>query len=640
MPALRTSAWSQAPCAGKQESSGINGARWHNETRILNPGPDVVARTNISSGLPSIENRSKRIMNLTTRQLNLDLNDGLSGSHSAKVAAAIEKLSAATGTESRGAIFTRLEVVEFILDLSGYTEDKLLARKRLLEPSFGGGDFLLPAVSRLLRAWRAGKSTGSALDDLGEAIRAVELHQATFESTHTAVIALLIQEGLTKATAVALADRWLTLGDFLLAPLSGQFDFVVGNPPYVRQELIPAPLLAEYRGRYQTMYDRADLYIPFIERSLTALAMGGSLGFICADRWMKNRYGGPLRSLVAEQFHLKIHVDMVDTPAFHSDVIAYPAITIISREAPGATRIAHRPAIDRATLTKLAEALRASPPPKTGGLVRELARVTDGAEPWLLESSDQMALIRRLEHQFPTLEEAGCTVGIGVATGADKAFIGDFESLDVEPDRKLPLVTTRDIASGEVQWRGQGVINPFAETGGLVDLRDYPRLRRYLEARREVIAGRHCAQKSPTNWYRTIDRINPALAKKPKLLIPDIKGEAHIVFENGNLYPHHNLYYLTSEEWDLRALQAVMLSAVTRLFVATYSTKMRGGFLRFQAQYLRRLRLPHWRGVSASLRVDLIDAATKRDMRLCNRAAFKLYGLNDEEKSGLGGNGE
>jgi hypothetical protein len=39
-------------------------------------------------------------------------------------------------------------------------------------------------------------------------------------------------------------------------------------------------------------------------------------------------------------------------------------------------------------------------------------------------------------------------------------------------------------------------------------------------------------------------------------------------------------------------LQAVLLSAVTRLFVATYSTKMRGGFLRFQAQYLRRIRIP------------------------------------------------
>ena len=34
---------------------------------------------------------------------------------------------------------------------------------------------------------------------------------------------------------------------------------VVGNPPYVRQELIPAPLLAEYRSRYPTLYDRATI---------------------------------------------------------------------------------------------------------------------------------------------------------------------------------------------------------------------------------------------------------------------------------------------------------------------------------------------------------------------------------------------
>ena len=577
---------------------------------------------------------------MTSRQLHLDLDDGLSRPHSSKVAAAIGKLSAASGTESRGAIFTRAEVVEFILDLVGYTEDQPLAQQRLLEPSFGGGDFLLPAVSRLLRAWRAGAGNKSALGDLGEAIRAVELHRKTFDATHAAVIALLKQEGLAPKTAMTLADRWLTHDDFLLTELDSQFDFVVGNPPYVRQEMIPAALLEAYRNRYPSMYDRADLYIPFIERSLSVLPPGGSLSFICSDRWMKNRYGGPLRNMVAEQFHLKIHIDMVGTPAFHSDVIAYPAITVISRETPGTTRIAHRPVIDRATLTKLAVTLRANHLPKDCTTVRELAGVTDGAEPWLLESADQMTLIRRLERQFPTLQEAGCSVGIGVATGADKAFIGDFESLDVEADRKLPLVTTRDIASGEVNWQGQGVINPFAESGGLVDLRDYPRLRRYLEARQEVIAGRHCAQKSPGNWYRTIDRITPSLAKRPKLLIPDIKGEAHIVFEGGKLYPHHNLYYLTSEEWDLRALQAVMLSAVTRLFVATYSTKMRGGFLRFQAQYLRRLRLPHWHSVSGSLRAELIEAATKRDIQACNRAAFKLYGLNHEEKSGLGGNGD
>lgn len=579
-------------------------------------------------------------MDVTSRLLDSDFYRKSSDVHSPKVIAAIEKLSVTAGTESRGVIFTRTEVVDFILDLVGYTKEIPLYKYRLLEPSFGGGDFILPIVRRLLTAWRATENSGSALDNLGDAIQAVELHRETFQSTRASVIALLKQEGLAARTSVALADRWLKHGDFLLTSLSDQFDFVVGNPPYVRQERIPAPLLAEYRGRYQTMYDRADLYIPFIERSLLLLSKGGSLGFICADRWMKNRYGGPLRSLVAEQFHLKIYVDMVGSAAFHSEVIAYPAITIISREASGATRIAHRPAIDRATLTALASALRHKSLPKNAGLVRELSGVTNGTEPWLLESSDQMALIRRLEQQFPSLEEVGCKVGIGVATGADKAFIGELDSLDVEPDRKLPLVTTRDIVSGEVQWRGKAVINPFADGGGLVDLRDYPRLGRYLKARQKVIAGRHCAQKSPPNWYRTIDRITPALAKTPKLLIPDIKGEAHIVFESGNLYPHHNLYYVTSKAWDLRALQAVMLSAVTRLFVATYSTKMHGGFLRFQAQYLRRIRIPLWSDVPKSLRVELVDAAMKRDVKACNRAVFKLYGLSYEERSALGGNGE
>lgn len=561
--------------------------------------------------------------------------------NSSRVTGAVEVLATKGGIEARGAVFTRSEVVDFILDLAGYTENQPLWRKRLFEPSFGDGDFLLPVVGRLFNTWRASKNNCSVVEELGGAIRAVELHRETFFSTRQRVIERIQREGISQESATALADLWLIQGDFLLAAPEGQFNFVVGNPPYVRQELIPAPLLAEYRNRYRTMYDRADLYIPFIERSLLMLAEGGNLGFICADRWMKNRYGGPLRKLVAEKFHLKMYVDMVDTPAFQTEVIAYPAITIISREKPGPTRIAHRPSIDRATLAVLAEELKAERVPKSGwASVRELACVTSGTEPWILESSDQMALIRRLEPQYPTLEEAGCKVGIGVATGADKAFIGDFEALDVEPDRKLPLVTTRDILTGEVHWRGQGVINPFADDGRLVNLRDYPRLHRYLEDRRDVIAGRHCAKKAPSNWYRTIDRITPSIAGKQKLLIPDIKGEAHIVFEDGKLYPHHNLYYITSDEWDLRALQAVLLSGIGRLFVATYSTRMHGGFFRFQAQYLRRIRVPFWHDVPDKLRKELIEAARNRDFQACSRAAFKLYGMSSAERTALGGNGE
>lgn len=544
------------------------------------------------------------------------------------------------GIQERGAIFTRREVVAFILDLVGYTSDKPLHEARLLEPSCGDGNFLLVAVERLLAAWKASAThKQDPVQVLSNSLVAVELHTATLRQTRQGLHALLQREGLSDVQATALLDHWLIQGDFLLEPLRGPFDYVVGNPPYVRQELIPDELLSEYRARYRTIFDRADLYIPFLERSLALLGEGGALGFICADRWMKNRYGGPLRQMVAERYHLRSYVDMVDTPAFHSDVIAYPAITIIANEKPGNTRIARRPEITGSTLKALSQALTAKTVPQGSG-VKEVAGIAAGAEPWILESSDELALVRRLESRFPAIEDAGCKVGIGVATGADKAFIGPYDELDVEPDRKLPLATTRDIMSGHVAWRGLGIVNPFADAGGLVDLDAYPRLKRYLEDRKGLIARRHVARRNPERWYRTIDRIYPPLAQKPKLLIPDIKGTANIVYEEGRLYPHHNLYYITSDAWDLKALQAVLLSGIARLFISIYSTRMRGGYLRFQAQYLRRIRLPRWDNVSPATREALAGAAEKGDQAACNKAVFELYGLSAEERAVLGGNGD
>ena len=558
------------------------------------------------------------------------------------VTAAVEQLALAGSVEARGAVNTKREVVEFILDLCRYTADQPLYTLRLLEPSFGSGDFLIPAVERLLCAWQSAGAPGDPLVTLGPCIRAVELHRRTYESTFAALTPLLTGVGIPASAAAALADHWLVCGDFLLAELPNDFDIVVGNPPYVRQELIPPVLMAEYRSRYSTVYDRADLYIPFIERSLRALKMGGLLGFICADRWMKNRYGGPLRALVAREFHLRVYVDMANSPAFHSDVMAYPAVTIIGREKPGSTRIASNPDISPQALACLAQELLAPEIDSAYSTVREMGSVVAGLEPWILDSSDQMAVLRRLECHFPMLEEVGCKVGIGVATGADKAFIGPFDELDVEHDRKLPLVMTRDIQDGRVMWRGFGVVNPFKDGpgSGLVDLSDYPRLKRYLEARKDAIAQRHVAKRAPANWYRTIDRITESLTHEPKLLIPDIKGDAQVVYDEGRFYPHHNLYYVTSSTWELQTLQAVLLSSVTRLFVASYSTKMRGGFLRFQAQYLRRIRLPQWKDVPVSLREELRAAAQALDIAACNRAVFKLYGLTAAEAAALGGNGE
>lgn len=549
------------------------------------------------------------------------------------VTEAVHALAHLSEAEDRGAIFTKREVVDFVLDLVGYTPNKALHKQSLLEPSFGKGEFLLAAIERLLSAWKKGRSGGAAAP-LDDCIRGVELHHESYQCTLLRVIELLQASGVERGDAARIAEKWLIHSDFLLVPIDLDFDYVIGNPPYVRQELIPTPLLQEYRKRYSTMYDRADLYVPFIERSLRLLRPAGQVSFICADRWTKNKYGGPLRALVATQFHLKAYVDMVDTPAFHTDVIAYPAITVIERSPTGPTLVAEKPEIEAKKLKALAKGLRREGKTLPAG-VHQIERVVDGTEPWVLHPSDTTDLVRRIEAKYPTLEEAGCKVGIGVATGADRVFIGDYETLDVEPDRKLPLAMTRDIGTGCVEWRGKGVINPFTAEGALVDLEKYPRLRKYLEGHRDAVASRHVAQKDSKRWYRTIDRITPSLTWRPKLLIPDIKGKALVAFEEGMLYPHHNLYYVVADVWDLRALQAVLLSDLIRLFVATYSTKMRGGFLRFQAQYLRRIRLPLWEEVSEDIRARLIDAAKRLDIRACNATVADLYGLVAAERAAL-----
>ncbi len=546
---------------------------------------------------------------------------------------------AESGIGHRGAIFTRREIVDFILDLVGYTSDKPLHTMRILEPSFGKGDFLIPVVQRLFKVYRRQKSRvkEDVVANLSDTLCAVELHKESFLGTRERLLSLLKDQGLSENQSLALANAWLIQGDFLLTSFPKPFTHVVGNPPYVRQERIPEALIEEYRKRFHTIFDRADIYIPFIEKSLSHLAEGGALGFICSDRWMKNRYGGPLRQVVADRFHLKAYVDMVDTQAFQSDVTAYPAITVIVNEKPGTTKVCHKPEIERMNLKNVARTLLSEKKPSLNSPVKSLENVVSGAEPWLLESSDLLALVRRLERDFPTIEEAGCKVGIGVATGADKAFIGPYDALDVEPDRKLPIAMTRDILTGEVKWRGYGIINPFADDASLVNLGNYPKLREYLEARRDKIAQRHVAQKSPTNWYRTIDRIYPELAQKPKLLIPDIKGEAHVVYENGQLYPHHNLYYILSEAWDLKTLRAVMLSGIAHLFISVYSTRVRGGYMRFQAQYLRRICLPRWGDVSAELKDKLITTAERDDRAECNNLIFGLYGFSKQERAILEG---
>jgi hypothetical protein len=380
------------------------------------------------------------------------------------------------------------------------------------------------------------------------------------------------------------------------------------------------------------MGGRADVYVGFYEQGLQALRTDGTLGFICADRWMRNAYGADLRALVSSGWAVETLLALTGVDAFEQEVDAYPAVTVIRRhrQSAGPLVIEGTAEFGPSQAREVVALAKAPASKRTKGRGYRAARLPtwfEGRAGWPNGSPDQLAVIADLEAGFPPLEDGdtGTKVGIGVATGADRVFIVSDPSL-AESERLLPLALPRDLTNGTVEWSGRYLVNPW-DADGLVDLDDWPRAASYLARHHETLAARHTAQRGC--WYKTIDRVIEGLAERPKLYLPDFKDAIFPVLDEGATYPHHNLYWVTSQAWDLRVLGGLMLSDIANLFIEAYSVRMRGGYLRFQAQYLRRIRLPHLKDVGAHAQASLAVAFAARDREAATLAALPLYGLSE-----------
>lgn len=526
-----------------------------------------------------------------------------------------------------GEVFTRAWVAELVLDLVGYTPGTDLATKLAVEPACGTGAFFGPMVERLIESARR---HGRDLSQCTGAVRAFDLQAANISSVKVLAARLLRSAGVGAARAEQVAGMWVHQRDFLLEPTGDlAADFVIGNPPYVRLEDLPRERSGAYRRTCPTMRGRSDIYVGFIERSLGLLVEGGALGFIVADRWMHNQYGARLRSLINSGYAVEAVLEMHDADAFEQSVSAYPAITVIRRSAQGKVVLASTTAGfgPESTGSFAGWATRGRSTAKrssTFSAVR-LPGWFEGPEPWPSGDPGSLSLVGSIEARFPPLEDVatGTRVGIGVATGADDIYItSDADA--VERERLLPLVMGPDTRSGQVRWQGHYLVNPWDESGP-VDLDGFPRLKRHYCEHRSRLERRHVARAKPAAWYRTIDRVWPQLLSRPKLLVPDIKSCIHPVLDPGGLYPHHNLYHVTSRDWDLEVLGGLLLSDIAELLVRTYCVKMRGGFLRLQAQYLRRIRVPRPEALSAAQRRDLTGAFLDRDRERASSVARALF---------------
>lgn len=531
---------------------------------------------------------------------------------------------------SLGEVFTRKWVVELILDLAGYTVDRDLGGLCAVEPSCGEGAFLGPMMDRLLAS---AARHGRAPHALARAIRAYDLSPLNVERARKVAASRLMDAGVDTANAQTLAQAWITCDDFLLRRSLEPADFVIGNPPYLRLEDVSPARTEAYRRACPTMRGRSDVYVGFIEKGLRLLADGGVLSFIVADRWMHNQYGANLRRLVSASFAVDAVIEMHDVDAFEDEVSAYPAVTVIRRGPQGPAVLAHA---QKEFGPDEAERLRSWSMRRSPTALRlpaiKAARLPawfPGNELWPSGDPARLAVVADLEKRFPPLQDPATRtrVGIGVASGADSVYLTTNRGL-VEEDRLLPLAMASDIASGEVKWRGTYLVNPW-DGGRLIDLAAYPLLSAHLNGQAARVRARHIARKRPSTWYRTIDRVDPNLGTKEKLLLPDLKAAIHPVLDDGRLYPHHNLYFVVSDEWDMEVLGGLLLSGVANLFVGTYCVKMRGGCYRFQAQYLRRIRVPLMSSISRADRQALASAFAERDCQRATSIATRLYGIGD-----------
>jgi adenine-specific DNA-methyltransferase len=312
-----------------------------------------------------------------------------------------------TAVEAKGVVYTKRWVVELLLDLAGYRSENNLVDAVAVEPAAGEGAFLGPMIERLAESCTR---LGRSLSECAGSLIAFELSEESAERARTLAAGILADHGATQALARGLAANWVRTGDYLFEALSIRADFVVGNPPYIRLEDIPEETAAAYRDAYPTMRGRADLYVAFFEAALHQLKPGGVCAFICADRWMRNQYGADLRELVTFAFGVEVVIEMHNADAFHEEVDAYPAITVIRRHAQGSTVVAsagpEAESIPFRTISSVVLGV-ASGRPQLALPGLRMTRVDSwfkGSVPWPCHSPDQLALLRRLEARFATLE--------------------------------------------------------------------------------------------------------------------------------------------------------------------------------------------------------------------------------------------
>ncbi len=202
----------------------------------------------------------------------------------------------------------------------------------------------------------------------------------------------------------------------------GGFDAIIGNPPYVRQELLGEGIKRALKASYRAFDGVADLYIYFYEQGLHLLRPGGRLGYVVTNKWLKAGYAENLRGLFAEDAWLEFVADFGHARHFFPDADVFPSVLVVRKPGPPQS------APDNAEICVIPR--DAVPKRGLAGSVAEatfpLPRAMFTRESWVLEPKQVMDLLEKIRCSGVQLSEfAGVRPINGIKTGLNEAFLID-----------------------------------------------------------------------------------------------------------------------------------------------------------------------------------------------------------------------
>ena len=362
----------------------------------------------------------------------------------------------------------------------------------------------------------------------------------------------------------------------------GGFDVVIGNPPYVRQELL-GELKAYFQRHYRVYHGVADLYVYFIERGVSLLRPGGLFSYIVANKWLRANYGQPLRRWLKEQ-EIEEIVDFGDLPVFKA-ATTYPCILRIRKGVPwnapttGAPTF-HVAQVETLDFGDLDEYVRRHRYP--------VNRATLGDGGWALVDERTERLLAKLRAAgVPLGEYVQGRIYRGILTGLNEAFIIDAETRErlIAEDPKsaeliVPFLMGRDIKRYAPPTSDRWLI--FTRRG--VDIKRYPAIERHLAQFKDRLLPKpkgwkgewHGRKPGAYKWYEIQDTIDYyAEFEKPKIIYPNISKRPEFTLDEAGLYTNQKCFIISVRDLYLVGL---LNSAITAFMYRQILPKLRGGF--------------------------------------------------------------